>query len=414
MSRIQIQGVSKHYDDVAVLQGIDLTIPQGSVLALLGPSGCGKTTLLRLIAGFERVDTGWIAFDDRRVAAPGIFVPPERRGIGYVPQEGALFPHLTVMGNVRYGLSRRSNRSARAQEVLALTGLSGLDERYPHELSGGQQQRVALARALAPGPDLILLDEPFNALDLDLRRTMCEDVVDVLRRTGTTTVLVTHDPGEAFAVADLVAVMQGGRIMQCARPDVVYWQPGSPGIARLTGASLFLHGLADGVHAECALGRLPLHQQAAPPTGKVWLALRPEQVQLATIGPGIPALVTHHSFRGDHALLSVEAGDAQLSLRVPVLSAPRAGGRVFLSVHGSCCAFPVHACPALAPTAQGESGEQQGPALHEQIKREQQSEYPYTVPRPVNRYQQAGRERDHARKSDPLPAPLTAIVEPDP
>ncbi len=338
MSQIHVQGVGKRYDDVAVLQDIDLTIPHGTVMALLGPSGCGKTTLLRLIAGFDRVDSGTIVFDGQTVASPGVFVVPERRGIGYVPQEGALFPHLTVAGNVRYGLSRRADWQARVQEVLVLTGLAGLGERFPHELSGGQQQRVALARALAPDPALILLDEPFNALDLDLRRTMCEDVVSVLRQTGTTTVLVTHDPGEAFAVADLVAVMQGGKVMQCARPEQVYWQPRTPSVARLTGASIFLRGQSQGNEAVCPLGRLPVHP-GHHQAGDIWVMLRPEQVALAPQGEGVAANVTHSSFRGDHSLLNVQLDDIRFGLRAPSLLAPLSGSDVFLSVQGACMAF---------------------------------------------------------------------------
>src|SRR5690625_4675230 len=164
MSAISIDSVHKHYGAVSVLQGIDLHIEQGSVLALLGPSGCGKTTLLRLIAGFDPVDQGQIAFGEVVMASQRQFVPPERRRIGYVPQEGALFPHLTVAGNLRYGLPRRRDAARRVAEVLELIGLEGYGERYPHELSGGQQQRVALGRALAPEPMLVLLDEPFNAL----------------------------------------------------------------------------------------------------------------------------------------------------------------------------------------------------------------------------------------------------------
>lgn len=346
MSQVRIQGISKHYDDLTVLQDITLTIPHGTVLALLGPSGCGKTTLLRLIAGFDRVDSGVIAFDDKTVASADVYVAPERRRIGYVPQEGALFPHLTVAGNVRYGLSRRHDRNARVQEVLALTGLDGLGERFPHELSGGQQQRVALARALAPDPALILLDEPFNALDLDLRRNMCEDVVAMLRQTGTTTVLVTHDPGEAFAVADLVAVMQGGKVIQCARPEQVYWQPQTPTVARLTGASIFLRGESRGDEAICPLGRLPMHPGQACHAGDAWIMLRPEQVSVASEGEGVPASVTHSSFRGDHSLLNVLLDDVRFGLRTPSLSAPLTGTDVFLSVHGACMAFsaqPGHA-----------------------------------------------------------------------
>ncbi|WP_448151931.1 ABC transporter ATP-binding protein [Castellaniella caeni] len=332
--------IRKRFGPTEVLRGIDLAIPQGSVLALLGPSGCGKTTLLRLIAGFDPLDEGQIAFGERIVASPTVFVPPERRGIGYVPQEGTLFPHLTVEGNIRFGLPRQDGRRQRVEKVLALTGLAGLGKRYPHELSGGQQQRVALARALAPGPSLVLLDEPFNALDLDLRRSMCEEVVRVLRQTGTTTVLVTHDPGEAFAVSDQLAVMQAGRIMQCARPEAVYWKPASPAAARLTGATLCLPGaLTDDQTATCALGAIALHPESPRPDGNASILIRPEQVLWSAQGPGIPATVGYRSFRGDHTLIGVDLAELCLDLRVPSLSAPALGASGYLRVQGACMAF---------------------------------------------------------------------------
>lgn len=340
MSHIVITHLSKHYNATPVLNHIELAIDHGSVLALLGPSGCGKTTLLRLIAGFEHPDTGTIAFDGHIVASKQTHLPPEKRGIGYVPQEGALFPHLSVEGNIRYGLRQHPAPQTRIDEILELTGLEGLGKRFPHELSGGQQQRVALARALAPDPSLILLDEPFNALDLDLRRNMCEDVVGVLRHTGTTTVLVSHDPGEAFSVADQVAVMQGGAIMQSARPDQVYWQPESPEVARLTGASIFMEGIcADGV-VDCALGCLPLYPQCAAASGSALIMLRPEQVIPTPSGTGPKAYVSRSSFRGDHTLLGLELDGFCFSLRTSSLGAPTADSNVSLAVQGCCMAFP--------------------------------------------------------------------------
>ena len=340
MSHIVIADLHKRYGATEVLRGIELRIPQGSVLALLGPSGCGKTTLLRLIAGFEPLEQGRIAFGEHVMASPTVFVPPERRGIGYVPQEGTLFPHLTVEGNIRFGLPRHADRRRRIAEVLALTGLDGLGRRYPHELSGGQQQRVALARALAPDPALVLLDEPFNALDLDLRRSMCEDVVGVLRDTGTTTILVTHDPGEAFAVSDQLAVMQGGVIMQCARPEAVYWQPASPAVARLTGAAIFLPGRCRARTAACAMGELPLHGSAEVPDGTATIMVRPEQVQWQADGPGVPARVVRHSFRGDHTLVGLALGDMRLDLRMPSLTAPPLDAQGHVRILGACMAWP--------------------------------------------------------------------------
>ncbi|HEU0229516.1 MAG TPA: ABC transporter ATP-binding protein [Burkholderiaceae bacterium] len=340
MSRIHVDQVDKSYEGNTVLHGVSLDIDDGSVVALLGPSGCGKTTLLRLLAGFDWVDSGTIRLDDRVVAAPTLHVPPERRGVGYVPQEGALFPHLDVQGNVRYGLSGRADWRARVGEVLALTGLSGLERRYPHELSGGQQQRVALARALAPRPALILLDEPFNALDLDLRRGMCEDVITLLRKTGTTTVLVTHDPAEAFAVSDRIAVMHEGRIMQCAEPDVVYWRPASAPVARLTGSVVFLDGTVNDGHVETPVGPVPLYPSRAMPAGSACAMLRPEQITLGPPGRGIRARVAKRTFHGDHVLLGVVVdGLLELNLRMTSWAAPASGSEIFLSVHGSCVAF---------------------------------------------------------------------------
>ncbi|MFA5664831.1 ABC transporter ATP-binding protein [Castellaniella sp.] len=340
MSHITITGLHKQYGQTPVLRGIELDIPQGSVLALLGPSGCGKTTLLRLIAGFEPLDRGRIAFDQQVMASERVFVPPERRGIGYVPQEGTLFPHLTVEGNVRFGLTRQDDPARRIEEVLALTGLEGLGKRYPHELSGGQQQRVALARALAPGPDLVLLDEPFNALDLDLRRNMCEDVIQVLRQTGTTTVLVTHDPGEAFAVSDQLAVMQDGRIMQRAHPEEVYWQPASPAVARLTGSALFLSGDVTEHAAQCALGTLPLHPGQPGVRGDAMIMVRPEQLQWHDAPPGTPAQVDRRSFRGDHTLVSLTLDALCLDLRMASLLAPALHASGYVRVLGACMVYP--------------------------------------------------------------------------
>ncbi|MCD6664390.1 MAG: ABC transporter ATP-binding protein [Comamonas sp.] len=341
MSTVAAQGLRKTYGTTEVLRGIELHLESGSVLALLGPSGCGKTTLLRLIAGFEPVDDGTITFDGRVVASASHFLPPERRGIGYVPQEGALFPHLTVEENIRYGLNRRCNCQERLQEVLALTGLQGLGGRYPHELSGGQQQRVALARALAPQPSLILLDEPFNALDLDLRHSLCEEVVQMLRGTGATTILVTHDPVEAFATSDQVAVMQAGTIRQCASPRDVYWCPADATVARLTGSTIFLPGQArDGV-VHCALGELALHEAVRGLNGQVQAMLRPEQLCWSPASSGVSAQVLSQSFRGDHTVVSLVAHGLQLRLRMPTLQAPAHDARGSIVVHGACMAYPA-------------------------------------------------------------------------
>lgn len=339
MSNIHIRNVHKSFDSATVLKGVNLNIPHGSVTALLGPSGCGKTTLLRLIAGFDPVDQGQIYFDDTVVASASKLVPPEKRGIGYVPQEGALFPHLTVEGNIRYGLPRKADWRGRVKEVLELTDLQGYGKRYPHELSGGQQQRVALARALAPDPRLVLLDEPFNALDLDLRRSICEDVIGVLRHTGTTAILVSHDPGEAFAVSDQLAVMLDGHIMQCDCPENIYWKPASTDVARLTGDAIFLAGTANGSTVNCALGEVNVHGHTTINNSNVTIMVRPEQVQWHNDNRGTPARVRHRSFRGDHTIIEIELGDICLNLRMSSISAPAKDACGSVDVTGACAAF---------------------------------------------------------------------------
>jgi iron(III) transport system ATP-binding protein len=336
MTSIDIGTVSKAYRGRSVLQDVDLSVPDAAVIALLGPSGCGKTTLLRLIAGFERSDAGEIRLGADIADSPSTFLPPERRRVGYVPQEGALFPHLSVAGNAGYGLSRRDRQGPRIGEVLDLVGLSAFADRQPHELSGGQQQRAALARALAPKPSVILLDEPFNALDLDLRRRMSEDVVALLRATGTSVVLVTHDPGEAFATADLVAVMAGGRIEQCDTPAAVYHTPATADVARLTGGAVFLEAdWRDGM-VDTPLGRLAVRGGNVPLDGALVAMLRPEQIGLASAGEGCAAKVIDARFRGDHTTITVALGDNRFDLRV---TETVDGDWVHLAVHGACSVF---------------------------------------------------------------------------
>jgi iron(III) transport system ATP-binding protein len=341
MNALRLQHVSKNFNGQPVLRDVNLAVPPNSVVALLGPSGCGKTTVLRLVGGFDRVDDGEIAIGPDIVAAPHVHVPPERRRVGYVPQEGALFPHLTVAGNVGYGLPRRERNGTRVAEVLHLTGLDAFGARFPHQLSGGQQQRAALARALAPKPALLLLDEPFNALDLDLRRRVCEEVIGMLRREGATAILVTHDPVEAFSAADLVAVMHDGRIIQTDHPDAVYRQPVNAAVARLTGQAVFIDGTFQRGQVLTALGLLTLHPAYARDAGNASVMLRPEQIIAATAHSGTPARVIGHSFRGGYAALTVTVDGHTLRLRAPSLSAPAPGSDIQLHVEGACAAFPV-------------------------------------------------------------------------
>src|SRR5690606_34028059 len=235
MSQLDLRGLTKRFGAVTALAGADLTVPAGTLTAVLGPSGCGKTTLLRCLAGFERLDDGEILVDGRVVAGPGKHTRPERRHVVTVPQEGALFPHLSVRDNVAFGLTRDERRSGRAEEVLGLVGLAGYGDRMPHHLSGGQQQRVAVARALAPRPSVILLDEPFSALDAGLRADLRRDVRAALRADKATGILVTHDQNEALSVADQVAVMRDGRVLQSGPAVEVYRRPVDPWVAAFVG-----------------------------------------------------------------------------------------------------------------------------------------------------------------------------------
>src|ERR1700677_2573069 len=245
MNALEVTDVWKSYGATPVLRGVSLSVADSSLTAILGASGAGKSTLLRVVAGFEAADAGTVSLggvltDDGRRR-----VPPERRHIGYVPQDGALFPHLTVRANAAFALPRRARRSAFVTEMLDLVGLADFGGRYPHELSGGQQQRVAIARALASRPRLVLLDEPFAALDDSLRSSVRADVLAVLRATGTTGVLVTHDQDEALSVADFVAVLRDGTITQSGAPRSVYSAPADPWTAAFVGTANLLPGVLE-------------------------------------------------------------------------------------------------------------------------------------------------------------------------
>jgi iron(III) transport system ATP-binding protein len=306
MRQLSITGLYKAFGRHSVLTGVDLEVPAGAFTAILGPSGSGKTTLLRLLAGFEQADAGTITIGDRVVDGPGAHVPPERRQIGYVPQEGALFPHLTVAANVGFGLPPRERRGRRTEELLESVGLAGLGNRYPHQLSGGQQQRVALARALAIRPDLVLLDEPFASLDAHMRASVRADVQQICLSAGTTAILVTHDQDEALSMADRVAVLRDGRIVQYAAPEDLYMRPADPALARFVGDANLIDGQlvgadvaadswqssADGASAasdhsgklvDTVLGRLPIAPESheGPPGGAVTVLIRPEQLEIS-------------------------------------------------------------------------------------------------------------------------------------
>ncbi len=347
-----VRGLQKSFGPHRVLEGVDLAIPAGDRTAVLGPSGCGKTTLLRLIAGFDRADGGTITLGSVEVSGPRLYVPPERRRVGYVAQEGAVFPHLDVARNVAFGLPRSQRRSGRVEEMLALVGLSGLGRRMPHELSGGQQQRVAVARALAPAPTLVLLDEPFAALDAGLRSTMRAEVREMFRATGTAALLVTHDQTEALSWADHVAVMRDGRLVQHAVPETLYRTPVDTGVAAFVGEAVLLPARChDGV-ADCVLGRLPLRADGPGVTGTATVMVRPEQLVCAAPDTSpLTAEVSACTYYGHDAevrlrLLNEEvAGAAEaepvgLVARLSGVQVPAIGECVGLHVVGEVVAYP--------------------------------------------------------------------------
>ncbi len=332
-----------------VLAGVNLSVPAGSLVAVLGLSGCGKTTLLRAIAGFERVQRGRIALGTRTLDdGRRIYVPPERRGIGYVPQEGALFPNLTVQANIAFGLSRAQRRTDVVRELLELVGLIPLARRYPHQLSGGEQQRVALARALARRPEVLLLDEPFSSLDAALRATVREEVSTLLRRQGATTVLVTHDQEEALSLADSIAVLRDGTIVQQGAPAELYSAPVDERLASFLGAANLIEARFEDGWAHTMLGRLQLRPDPARAPGLEHgvVIVRPEQLRVssgAPSGEGLPGTVEQCLYYGHDAILHIRPvgrRDAQpLIARVRGEQALASGTAVVVNARGQVSAI---------------------------------------------------------------------------
>ena len=334
---ITIDSVVKRFDGPDVLRSVSLDAQPREMVALLGPSGCGKTTLLRSIAGLERIDRGRIDIDGTTVSGPGIHVRPEDRRIGMVFQDWALFPHLSVGANVGYGLDRHDRRSGRIEESLELVGLGGLGDRYPSTLSGGQQQRVALARALAPRPRALLLDEPFSNLDTNLRIQVRTEVHRLLTELGVTTVFVTHDQEEAFVLGDRVAVMNGGVIEQLATPATIYETPATRWVADFVGEANLLEGEAAGHHATTCIGTVPLDTAR---TGPVEVVIRPEHLVLE---PGDDASVELVEYYG-HDHVSIVLYPDGRRFRVRATGAPRfeRGQSVTVRSDGSpSSGFPV-------------------------------------------------------------------------
>jgi iron(III) transport system ATP-binding protein len=334
---VAARALTKRFGTVVAVDRVDLDVHGGEVLALLGPSGCGKTTTLRLIAGFERPDEGTIALDGTDVAGPGRFVPAERRRVGVVFQDYALFPHLTVARNVGYGVER-SQRRDRVAAMLELVGLADEADRFPHELSGGQQQRVALARALAPEPALVLLDEPFSNLDAALRADVRAEVRAILADAKATTVVVTHDQEEALSIADRIAVMRDGRILQIDAPLDVYARPDERFVATFVGDADVLPGHADNSTVVTAIGTLRLDAPARP--GSVDVVVRPERVRLRldSAGEGVVSDITYF---GHDQLIAVRLADGtRVRSRMGPVRAFELGDRVSVSVTGDVIAYP--------------------------------------------------------------------------
>jgi iron(III) transport system ATP-binding protein len=338
---LEITGIAKSFGGQRVLHDVDLRLAAGTITVIVGASGCGKTTLLRIVAGFENPDAGTVSIAGRPVAGAGGSVAAHRRDIGYVAQDGALFPHLTVGQNIAYGLSGGAARTrTRVTELLRTVSL---DESYarrrPHELSGGQQQRVALARALARRPALMLLDEPFSALDTGLRASTRKAVAELLTEAHVTTLLVTHDQEEALSIADQVAVMRNGRFTKVGTPQQVYLHPEDRFTAEFLGDCVLLACHVTSAVAECALGRIPVRAPAED--GPATVMLRPEQLVATAVtdderSAGI-ATVLASEFRGHDVLLTVDPGgdSAPIVVRQHSVDPPPVDSKVRLDVIGA-------------------------------------------------------------------------------
>ncbi len=349
---VRLDGVCKSFGGHTVLEGIQLGLPAGTLTAVVGASGCGKTTLLRLIAGFEAPDGGTVTIAGREVAGPTTFVAPHRRDVGYVAQDGALFPHLSVGQNIAYGLPRgrrSAHTRARVVELLEMVSLTAEHAaRRPHELSGGQQQRVALARALARQPVVMLLDEPFSSLDTGLRAATRKAVAHTLTSAGVTTLLVTHDQEEALSVADQVAVMRQGQFTQIGSPEEVYAAPEDRFTAQFLGDCVFLPATIGPGGAHCALGAVSVRSTTV--RGEATIMLRPEQLTATRVSDtdldnersSAVATVLATEFLGSEVVLTIElpGGQPPINVRQNSIDPPTVDAKVRLNINGSAVVFP--------------------------------------------------------------------------
>jgi iron(III) transport system ATP-binding protein len=344
MSELNVTGLDKFFGPQQVLHGVDLTVAPGTLAALLGPSGSGKTTLLRLVCGFERVDGGTIRIGGDLVSSKNLHVPSEKRQIGYVAQDGALFPHLSVADNITFGLPRSARKQRRrVGELLELVGLpQSYADRPPQELSGGEQQRVSLARALAPKPGLVLLDEPFSSLDAGLRVETRQAVAAALVHSNATALLVTHDQAEALSLGHQVSVLLKGRLVQTAAPDVLYRRPVDVAVARFIGDAILMPGTAAGGIVNCPLGRVPL--ASGMPEGAVEVMIRPEQIRLVPREESATrATVLDVTYYGHDATVRLAlpglGDEADIIARIPGFTRPETGSETGIMVDGRAVTY---------------------------------------------------------------------------
>ncbi len=340
MPLLEVEGLCRRFGPRAAVEDVGFDTAPGEVTCLLGPSGCGKSTTLRMIAGIERPDAGRVRVNGGVMSDETTFLPPERRPVGLVFQDFALFPHLDVAANVGFGLSGppRRNRE-RVGELLEQVGLAGYGAKYPHELSGGEQQRIALIRALAPRPCLMLMDEPFSSLDQRLRDEVRDSTLNLLRENGTTVLMVTHDPEEAMLMAHRIAVMRKGRVVQIGRPDDLYDAPADRGVAALFSDLNTARGRVSGGRVRTALGEFPAH--GLPEGTLAEAVIRPQH--LFPDAAGVPAVVERARYLGRDSLIEARlSDDTPVRCRVPGLDLPAAGAEIRLGVRaGSVMVFAV-------------------------------------------------------------------------
>jgi iron(III) transport system ATP-binding protein len=357
MADLECRDIRKAYGDRVVLAGVDLTVPEGTLTAILGSSGSGKTTLLRIVIGFLAADAGTVSIGGRLVTdSRSVHVPPDKRAVGYVAQEGALFPHLTVAQNVGFGLPRADRKQgSRIGEALDLVGLDrSYADRRPQELSGGEQRRVALARALAPRPGLVLLDEPFSGLDAALRGETRTAVLDALEGAGATAVLVTHDQAEALSMGHEVAVLRGGHLVQTAAPVTLYRTPADLELARFVGDAVVVPGEAHAGTVACTFGTLGVRGDAV--AGAVAVMIRPEQIRVlrSADGDGVAASIVGLTFYGPETVLHMELADGSgtaVNARTFDGADAQTGDAVRLLVDGPVVTYPTEQPDPDEPTA---------------------------------------------------------------